>query len=166
MNASVFHPSLMHVGSSHRHLRRLDRVWADAPVYFITCCVRDRKPLLANETAMSVLHEVWDNGESLYGWKVGSYVIMPDHVHFFCVTTVDAKPLSLFIGKWKEWTAKYLHRRHGYDAALWQDRFFDHLLRSEESYTEKRLYVQNNPVRAGLVKEPEAWPYWGTRHAL
>jgi REP element-mobilizing transposase RayT len=150
----------------HRHLRRLDRVWVDSPVYFITCCVKNRRPVLGNATAESILHEVWNNCEGLHHWKVGAYVIMPDHVHFFCAEAPEAKPLSTFVGKWKEWTSKYLHRRHGFESALWQDRFFDHLLRSEENYAEKWSYVQQNPVRAGLVADGEAWPFWGTRHLL
>ena len=43
----------------------------------------------------------------------------------------------------------------------WQDGFFDHLLRSGESYAEKWNYVRMNPVRAGLVARPEDWPYSG-----
>ena len=39
--------------------------------------------------------------------------------------------------------------------------FFDHLLRSEESYAQKWDYVRENPVRAGLVKNVEDWPYAG-----
>ncbi len=150
----------------HEHLRRLDRVWVDTPVWFVTCCLADRRPILASDVAVAILNEVWDNSETLYGWKVGAYVVMPDHVHFFCAGGYSTKPLSTFIGKWKEWTAKYLHRRHQHPAKLWQDRFFDHVLRSEESFTQKWLYVQNNPVRAGLVKDVESWPYCGTRHVL
>ena len=44
---------------------------------------------------------------------------------------------------------------------LWQPEFFDHLLRSDESLREKIAYVHNNPVRAGLVKDPKDWPYKG-----
>ena len=38
---------------------------------------------------------------------------------------------------------------------------FDHVLRSEESYGEKWLYVRDNPVRAGLVDDASDWPYQG-----
>jgi putative transposase len=34
-------------------------------------------------------------------------------------------------------------------------------MRSSESYSQKWEYVRNNPVRAGLVAEPEAWPFQG-----
>jgi len=39
--------------------------------------------------------------------------------------------------------------------------FFDHVLRSEESYEEKWHYVRENPVRARLVKRWQEWPFAG-----
>ena len=43
----------------------------------------------------------------------------------------------------------------------WQKGFFDHVIRSEESYAQKWVYVRDNPVRAGLVRSAEDWPYAG-----
>jgi hypothetical protein len=43
----------------------------------------------------------------------------------------------------------------------WQKGFFDHLIRNSESYAQKWEYVRENPVRAGLVKHADAWPYQG-----
>ena len=48
----------------------------------------------------------------------------------------------------------------------WQKTFFDHLLQSSESYSEKWNYVRENPVRAGLVASTEDWPYLGEIFAL
>jgi putative transposase len=44
---------------------------------------------------------------------------------------------------------------------LWLPGFFDHILRSVESYAEKWNYVRDNPVQAGLVKTADDWPYQG-----
>jgi putative transposase len=44
---------------------------------------------------------------------------------------------------------------------IWQRGFFDHLLRSDESYSQKWNYVRENPVRAGLVSKAADWPYSG-----
>jgi REP-associated tyrosine transposase len=44
---------------------------------------------------------------------------------------------------------------------LWQPGFFDHILRTAESYVEKWNYVRENPVRAGLVQTANDWPYQG-----
>jgi len=97
----------------------------------------------------------------LYGWLVGRYVIMPDHVHFFCMPQRDNCGLSIFVGRWKEWTAKYARRRLAVEMPLWQPEFFDHVLRSSESYEEKWDYVRQNPVRADLVLARDEWPYQG-----
>ena len=43
----------------------------------------------------------------------------------------------------------------------WQKGFFDHGIRAEESYEQKWVYVRDNPVRAGLVRSAEDWPYAG-----
>ncbi len=86
---------------------------------------------------------------------------MPDHLHFMCAPNPDAQPLSVFVGKWKEWTAKFATRRCGLKPPLWQEQFFDHLVRSSESNSEKVEYMKNNPVRAGLVARSEDWAFQG-----
>ena len=145
----------------HKHLRRLGRVFIRDPVYFITTCTAKRAPVLAADIPHRTCIEVWENSRRLYGWHVGRYVLMPDHVHFFCRPEIGANPLKVFIGKWKEWTAKSLRDRIGAAMPLWQEEFFDHALRSHESYREKWEYVWQNPVRAGLVDQTEDWPYQG-----
>lgn len=49
----------------------------------------------------------------------------------------------------------------GNSKAALQEGFFDHVLRSHESYSQKWEYVRTNPVRAHLSKTPEEWPYQG-----
>jgi putative transposase len=123
----------------HKHLRRLNSVWIESPVYFLTICGREASELEA--------------APERYGWMVGQFVVMPDHLHFFCAS--DQQPasasLSGFIGGLKQWRAKGILRAAGLPPPLWQKQFFDHVLRSSESYESKWRYVCENPVRAGLV---------------
>jgi hypothetical protein len=49
----------------------------------------------------------------------------------------------------------------GVKPPIWQKTFFDHVLRSAESYERQWTYVFANPLRAGLVKDPADWPYQG-----
>ena len=67
----------------HNHLRRLERIWIDFPIYFVTTCTHDRKPVLARYDAAEVLIDEWRAAHDRHGWAVGRYVVMPDHVHFF-----------------------------------------------------------------------------------
>ncbi|MGD9647797.1 MAG: transposase [Pirellulales bacterium] len=151
---------------NHSHLARLDRVWTDQPIVFITTCAHNRRAVLNNAPMHGICREVWRNVESLYGWIIGRYVLMPDHCHFFCSPRSEAQPLQVLIGKWKEWTAKYARRRHAVSMPLWQEEFFDHVLRSQDSYEEKWNYVRANPVRARLVRMVDDWPYQGELHPL
>jgi len=57
-------------------------------------------------------------------------------------------------------------RAQSYRAPFWQKGFYDHILRSRESYEKKWFYVRGNPVRAGLVMRWEAWPYQGEVNPL
>ena len=45
---------------------------------------------------------------------------------------------------------------------IWQPEYFDRYLRSQENYGQKWNYVEQNALRAGLVKEGEEWPYRGS----
>lgn len=82
---------------------------------------------------------------------------MPNHVHLFIAgdPTFD---LSKWIGGLKRALSKALGAA---SADLWRLGFFDHVLRSEESYAQKWEYVRENPVRAGLVASAEKRPYQG-----
>ena len=96
---------------------------------------------------------------------------MPDHVHFFCRPELGPTKLSESIGAWKSWTSRKINASGGPRSAtaataLWQREFFDHVLRSNESYSEKWNYVLDNAVRAGLVSTAQEWKYAGEIEAL
>lgn len=145
----------------HSHLKRLDRIWLENPIFFITTCIDKRRNILANPQVTSILVEEGKSAKERHDWYIGRYVVMPNHVHFFCAPGNEAKDLSTFIKLWKEWTSKKIKNICNIDGNIWQMEFFDHLLRNEESYVQKWDYVFNNPVRAGLVKVANEWPWQG-----
>ena len=150
----------------HKHLQRLDRVWIEFPIYSITVCTSRRRPIFAGNAVAAILVDELGGTRERHGWVIGSYVVMPDHMHFFCASEYDAKTLSDFMREWKSWTGRrvnaLLPRPMTAATTLWQREFFDHILRSNESYAQKWDYVRDNPVRAGLVSSAEDWPYAGT----
>ena len=145
----------------HSHLKRLDRIWIDNPIFFITACTDERRNILANSQAATILVEEWTTAKEHHDWYIGRYVIMPNHVHFFCAPGNEAQDFSIFMKFWKEWTSKKMKKECNIEGPIWQREFFDHLLRNNESYVQKWEYVFNNPVRAGLVKEAQEWPWQG-----
>jgi len=151
---------------SRVHLRRLTQVWVENPLYFITQSTEGRRPILQHPASADFLRDTLIESDRRHGWAVGKYVIMPDHVHFFARPRPGAKPLSGFMRDWKRWTSREILAEQRLPAPLWQAEFFDHVLRSAASYAEKCDYVRQNPVRAGLVKNPEEWTYGGEIHLL
>jgi len=83
-------------------------------------------------------------------------VIMPDHIHLF-VRGNQNFSLSPWVGGLKRALSVALETGR----VLWQPGFFDRVLGSDESYAQKWEYVHENPVRAGLVKNSDEWPYQG-----
>jgi REP-associated tyrosine transposase len=150
----------------HKHLRRLERVWIDRPIYFITTCTFRRRAILAGNEIAATLIDEWRSAHDRHGWAIGRYVIMPDHVHLSCRAELDAKSLPIFMQKWKQWSSKRMARELKVAGRVWQEEFFDHVLRSCESYTQKWDYVKENPVRAGLVKKSDDWPFQGEIESL
>jgi putative transposase len=149
-----------------KHLRGLERVWIDWPIYFATTCAFHRRSILASEKVAKILTEEWRSAQNRHGWAIGRYVIMPDHVHFFCSAELDAKSLPVFMQAWKQWTSKRIARELSFAGTVWQEEFFDHVLRSTESYSQKWDYVRENPVRAGLVRKSGDWPWYGEIESL
>jgi len=138
---------------------RLDRVIPDNPVFFVTACTYRRRMVLATGAVKEAFVAFAERAYGEHNIAVGRYVMMPDHIHLF-VCGPDDFELGRWMGLLKQYLAKSVVRAPTADP-IWQRRFFDHVLRSDESYAQKWNYVRENPVRAGLVTNADDWPYAG-----
>jgi len=142
----------------------LDRLFPSNPVFFVTACTYRRRPLLATDAVHNVFLRFARRAYAEHGIAVGRYVIMPDHIHLFV-----CGPNDFELGRWMGLLKQCLEKVIAATASpagrrlqkIWQRRFFDHVLRNEESYAQKWEYVRENPVRAGLVANADDWPYAG-----
>lgn len=134
---------------------RLDLICISQPLYFVTFATRDRKRIPSLDRAQAGLEQYARRAIEECDVALGRCVIMPDHVHLFVRGGRDFT-LSKWIGGLKRALSVTLAT-----PKLWQPGFFDHILRSNESYGEKWNYVRQNPVRAGLVRTADDWPYRG-----
>jgi REP-associated tyrosine transposase len=120
-------------------------------VYFVTICVANRKAVLANERAF---HAFRNAVARLQHWRVIAAVLMPDHLHAIVAPNDREFRVGNFSAALKRWMRKELEASWS-----WQPGSFDRLLRSGDSLEGKRRYLQDNPVRAGVVKHWSDWPY-------
>jgi len=130
--------------------------------YFITLCTYRRQPHFNDPILRSLLEKQW-NGlpQRFVGITLDSFAIMPDHVHF--IIWLDPKEgnaspsLGRVVGTLKCLTAvKWFHHRtstgNPRPEKLWQDRYYDHIIRNENDLNIKCRYIQNNPIVAQLKK--------------
>ncbi|HEU5247765.1 MAG TPA: transposase [Candidatus Udaeobacter sp.] len=118
-----------------QRLRRLDVVFVRSPIYFLTACMENRRNLLPTPA----IHETFlrfGNEGPLHGAWIGVYVIMPDHLHLFVATDDEKIAISAWMKSLKNTISKTLGANR-IAPPHWQKTFFDHLLRSNESYSEK-----------------------------
>jgi REP element-mobilizing transposase RayT len=61
----------------------------------------------------------------------------------------------------------YLPHFDGRQGQFWIEEYFDCYIRNQEHFERTVKYIENNPVKAGLCRTPEHWPYssaWFRKH--
>lgn len=158
-----------------KRLRLPDYDYSSEGVYFLTLCTKDRAPLLSRittskvdgETVASVVLTQFGGVAQKYissipvaypNIGVDSFVIMPDHIHLLLrVSSVPARragssrPTGSVIAQ----TVAVFKRLTNRDCkrALWQDGYYDHIIRDEQDYHTRIDYIKTNPLRRILNKE-------------
>jgi len=83
---------------------------------------------------------------------------MPDHVHMLLQPN-EGMALPRIMRGVKGVSARLVNQRRGSRGQVWQDEWFDRIIRDDEEVHEKLVYMLNNPVKRGLVEDP--WTYDG-----
>ena len=109
--------------------------------------------MLANDAVHLRLEQFLRSTTSHHDWWAGRYVLMPDHLHLFATPGLSEVTLGEWIKALKECVANREFQ--------WQAGFFDHVLRSSESQSEKWESARRNPERAGLVKNADDGAFVG-----
>jgi REP element-mobilizing transposase RayT len=137
-----------------------------APVYFVTFGTHQRKPWLARSNLHAAFLAFIQCGWKEHRIAVGRYVIMPDHIHLL-VSGGPAFDVGAWVKLLKQCLGKAIRASHrdaatpGSGERLWQEGFFDHLIRCDEKLGSVWDYVRQNPQAAGLAEASEDWPYQG-----
>jgi REP element-mobilizing transposase RayT len=158
----------MNTEKNRKHLKRIPvRLPLDKPViYFVSAVLEDRRRIFVSKDIVNASLSVLRNVAAKQRWNVYVYCFMPDHVHLVVSPRADrCASLSLFMTAFKSGVTRKLHAMD-IKGDVWQDEFFDHLLRSDENFIEKCEYVRLNPVRRGLAEKVEDYPYTGSIEVL
>ncbi len=101
----------------------------------------------------------WHYGGIRY--RLMAWVVMPNHVH--ALLEVWGTPLGKILKDLKSYTAKEANKVLGREGTFWEEDYFDRYIRDEEHFRRVVRYIENNPVKAGLVAWAAQWR-WSSAH--
>ena len=110
-----------------------------------------RQSVYAKELQRSILHFHKQH------YDVGCYVIVANHCHLV-IRPMDDYELEDEVGSIKNVTAIFVNKRESLHGALWQEEFYDRIVRDEEHLYRVVQYIGANPGRAGIPADH--WHRW------
>lgn len=139
--------------------RRLPHWQVGGSIYFVT--FRSARGPLPHIALCQVLRNIqYDNNRR---YRLFCAVAMPDHVHILL------QPLEFAHNQWyrleqitkaiKGVSSHRINELIGTKGTVWQEESFDRIVRDEKEFIEKWNYIRNNPVKRGLVEEPEEYEF-------
>jgi type I restriction enzyme, R subunit len=82
-------------------------------------------------------------------YEIASFVVMPNHVHVL-FRPLGKHALPEILKSWKGFTARAINKRMGKTGELWQDEYWDRLIRNERHFFKVAEYIRENPMKAKL----------------
>jgi len=137
--------------------RRLPHWRETDAVYFVTwrlAAGQEEMSPAERELVAAELHH--RQGEC---YEIYAYVIMNDHIHVL-VRPIGEQRLEKIIHSWKSFTAHSLQRGHGRRGRIWQEEYFDRVVRDQKEFAQKVDYIAGNRWKRWpeLVDYPWVWP--------
>ena len=133
----------------HFHLR-------DHP-YMTTTVTIEREPIFKNSKVADTLLETILFGKRRRWYYLLSFVIMPDHIHLIIIPS--EKNISGCMKSIKGFSARQINKLLTTIGSIWQEGFYDYILDTEEKVVNKIKYIEENPVRKGIVTHAEDYRY-------
>ncbi len=126
--------------------------------YFITASSWEKKCILQSERMAKLLIEVLFHYQKQGKYCLHEFVVMPNHFHLLITpaTSVTLEKAAQFIKGGFSFRAK---KELAISGEIWQTSFYDRRVRDASEYARFRHYIHMNPVRRGLVSDPEDFPY-------
>jgi REP-associated tyrosine transposase len=128
--------------------------------FFITICCESRRYVFSDEKNAQSLIECLRVKAEKYRFGVHAFCVMPDHFHGLVEGVAPDSDLLLFVRNFKQASSREYSKGKG--EPLWQKKFYDHILRREDSPEAVSWYIWMNPVRKGLCRLPNQYPYSGS----
>lgn len=121
--------------------------------YFVTSVTYERRRLFQVEANAWMFLETLQHYRALGSYKLHAFVVMHDHVHLLIT------PQAITIERAMQLIKGGFSHRIGSKSPVWQKGFAERRMRDAEEFMTRREYIHQNPVRAGLARTAEEYPF-------
>jgi putative transposase len=135
-----------------------DSILSSARTFFATTRTSQGRPLLQSERNATLMIDVLRSYVAAGKFRLHDFVVMPDHLHPL-MTVGGAMSIEKAMQFIKGGFSYRLRKEYGYLGEVWQRGFSEVRAEDRVSFLQHRDYIAANPVKAGLVDSPEAFPY-------
>jgi putative transposase len=98
-------------------------------------------------------------------FELHEFVVMRDHLHLLITPAVE-ESLEKCVQYIKGGFSFRAKRELGFNGEVWQAGYNEQRIRSAQEYSDVARYIRENPVKAGMVQEPQAYPYSSATEVL
>ena len=145
---------------------RIARLIAEGYPYHITQRGNNREAVFLDDEDSVFYLDALERYKDKYGIKILAYCLMGNHIHIFAVPKRETS-LARGIGGTNLLYTQYINRKYKRSGRLWQNRFFSTIVEEEPYLWVVVRYIEQNPVRAKLLKKAEDYPWSSARaHVL
>jgi len=141
--------------ANKRKMARIARVVAPGIPHHVTQRGNSRQQTFFNEDDYRFYQALMSEWCKTHDVEIWVYCLMPNHIHLIAVPK-NSDSLRLSIGEAHRRYTRRINFREGWRGHLWQGRFSSFIM-DEKYLLACTRYIELNPVRAGLVKNPENW---------
>jgi len=145
------------------------RAKAKGGTYFFTVVTFNRSKIITIPENVWLLREAFRCVMDNHPFEIEAFVLLPDHLHY--IWTLPENDMD-YSKRWrliKSFFSRNCHekykqtsietRKRKKEKAVWQRRFWEHLIRDEMDFKKHVEYIHYNPVKHGFVKAPINWKH-------
>lgn len=146
------------------HAKRERFNYKDTIQHIVTRC-NNKENLFKGEICFIKYKDVIKKCKEKYGFLLHDYAIMTNHVHLI-IGLFATENISKIMHSIDRWYARWYNEYYERKGHFWEDRFYGELIKDDTQLLATMRYIDLNPVRAGLCKDPAEWPHSGASFYL
>lgn len=125
----------------------------------------DRQAIVRDDADREKLWALLVEQAAIFKVAIHAYVVMDNHLHLLATPQTDEGLPKLMQAVGRSYV-RYFNLRHQRTGTLWEGRYRSNLIESERYLLACMVYIDLNPVRAGMVAQPADYKWSSHRHCI